>query len=791
MKRWISGLLALMLALALGHTALAGEGDRALAILTSDDSYYSGSLENVLMMDGKIYLFINGMNAELRVFDPASGETVSYDMQEMEDRMNGLTLDAVETGSEEGEAQEEPGLIYHTYENALCWFPMEGEIYAVTNRVTYREEGNQVDGGHVRKLILQDGKADLAAEDTLKLDWEGMTYTYGSWTEIKYPNSTVASGNRLYMLTYDNEGEQSLEIFDLTTGEMTGQSVQDWNDIAPSEDGRLMVAQYRWGEQAEQVISLYDSDSESLEPLYRFSLENSGNVNSIAYQPETDTLFFARDGEIYRAKGGDVSQAEVVNDCPVSSGRSFAQLTEQGQMLVWNYNGAFLRNTDPALRSEVTLRVRPYTWSRNLDNASFLFASEHNDIALVRESYGNESTLLQSMMNRDSDVDVYLMSMESSAFGALFDRGFLLDLSGSEALTSAVDSLYPFVGEAVKKDGKLLAIPIGVSGYTMGYQPKNLEAVGLTAEDMPTTWEGMMDFLEELPSRLSGKEARAFELYTDRSSIRSILLRSLLAQYSLTHDGEPMNTPVLRNLLERIQKINFDALDVLSEEDMMRMEEENLYEEWGGSKPSLLETYANIPMESYAGASQPLALGLMEGEEPVLPLSMSVAFVNPYSQHPEAAIAFLETLMAHMDFETRYTLNPNMNDPVRYPNHEEQKKNIEKYYQSAKTNLEKATASGDEEEMENWTEIVQNYEETLRDFDQNNWMVSPEGIERYRERAKYIQIQRWNYLDTLYSGENGEQYWGLQQGFLDGTTSAGDLLSFIDKKVQMMRLEGN
>ena len=95
------------------------------------------------------------------------------------------------------------------------------------------------------------------------------------------------------------------------------------------------------------------------------------------------------------------------------------------------------------------------------------------------------------------------------------------------------------------------------------------------------------------------------------------------------------------------------------------------------------------------------------------------------------------------------------------------------------------------EDREKWEGIVSDYEKALEDFDRTNWAISPEAIRSYRERAAWLRPLKWDFYRMLSSAEGGDQYWDLLNGFARGEKSTAELLSFIDKKVQMMRMEGN
>ena len=116
-------------------TALAGTQDRMILQSDGGDLYYSGYLQEVILAEEKAYLFVSGVKNQLIIYDLTSGESETFSMQEMRDRMEGLTVT-----ENEADAENSFGTVT---EEAACWFLMNGGIYAVVNRSTYSDESNQ------------------------------------------------------------------------------------------------------------------------------------------------------------------------------------------------------------------------------------------------------------------------------------------------------------------------------------------------------------------------------------------------------------------------------------------------------------------------------------------------------------------------------------------------------------------------------------------------------------------------------------------------------------------------
>ena len=78
-------------------------------------------------------------------------------------------------------------------------------------------------------------------------------------------------------------------------------------------------------------------------------------------------------------------------------------------------------------------------------------------------------------------------------------------------------------------------------------------------------------------------------------------------------------------------------------------------------------------------------------------------------------------------------------------------------------------------------------EQSIADYEQTSWEISQSNIDWYRAHDDNIAPQGVNWL---YSDGTGEASELIEQN-LAGTIDAETMLTGIDKKVNMMRLEGN
>ena len=785
MKKLIAMLLALALLMGMLPAALASEGDTTIYHADRADGWsYSGV--DFCMLSGNTVVYRSG--DKLFVYDIATKETVEYDATSLneDDSLDGppVPVDAEIMADDEDDDEEEEEFS-STYRETAAWFAYKGNLYSIVNINTYTDIGRTIDAGYVYRLDLTDGVAKLVEADVPRLDWSSMIEDYGDYMYSRWAQNCFVSGDSLYVQTYDDDGNNVLELFDLTTGRNTEHYVQDMYAMTSAGDGRVVVMQYVWGDENAH-FNFFDPDSESTEFAGDFpvDMESYNLPSNFFYRAENNTLYYVMSGEIWAAQNFDFANAVSVNDCPVNGGDGKAQMTEDGFLLMWDWQTIVLRNTDPAMRSEITLYVKDYAYIDALDSAYYDYTNEHGDISVVISRNGNPADILQAMMNRDGSVDIYCMDMSSSAYNAVFERGYMAELDSSKKLVDTINSMYPAISEAVKKNGVLYAVPANAYGYSMGVRTDALEKLGLTMDDMPRTWDEFFDFLETLPEKLEGSEVRAFECYYDQRDLRMNLFGTVLQSYqNYINAGEAeyaFNTPLLRGLMDRIEKIDFEALGVI---EMSYDEQTDTWFDNYDERTPLFVTSVPVTMQGYY-EGEPLLL-CFAGEEPRASFELRVVFVNPFSQHVNECVELLEVILDDINQQAQYTFYPDKTEPVRYPDFEEYKKNLAEWLEEAKKSRDEA----DEDEKADYDEYIASLENDIANVDDTYWMISPKAIAAYQARAQYLSPVTYDFTNEI-SGEDDENFYDLIQRYYDGMIDAGELLAAIDKKVQMMRLEG-
>ena len=472
-------------------------------------------------------------------------------------------------------------------------------------------------------------------------------------------------------------------------------------------------------------------------------------------------------------------------------------------MVLWSYNVVLLKNTDPAQRGSVTLRIKDFNYSNALSEAIYDMNNTRGDVSVVLDQeYTENPGVLQAMMNRDAYFDIYAMEYEASDCSALRNRGYMLDLSGNEQIAECVNRMYPYLRDAVEKDGKIIGVPVEAYGSSFGINLDVLERLGLKEEDLPKTWEQFFDWVEALPEVLAGqKEASLAGSWEDRLYVRAAILNNLLNQYQVWMDGKGenylFNSPLLNGLITRLNNLDYEGLG--AREHIEDDEGESYdYDEEEYREP-LLELYYESTPGGYNSRCKPLLLSFAEDEDPVVPVTITIAYVNPYTEHPQEAMEFLAHSMKNLYTDSRYTVFADQTEAFRYPWYEDNLKNWKEELEEYKKQLQEETEDDNRKSLE---EEIENLEKIIDDEEKYSWVMSPEEIERYQKNQHLYKVQDYNFIHDMMKNNDDKkedeeeseytnEYYDLVYGEKNFGLSADELLNTIDKKIQMIRLEGN
>ena len=673
------------------------------------------------------------------------------------------------------------------YYNTQNWFEWNGEIYGIAVGQKWDENGNStLEGVKVKHYKLEDGQVTEEDSDLPEWDHEILAGEIGN-DEYFYLNDVRTVGDTLLGQTWGMNGSIIIMV-DLKTGVISTLDMGGKNIIAfaAGPENSVLMGVYDWQNEKTSIIRRNLSDVKE-ETLKEF--DDATESMGLCYDADTDMLYIVRAGELWKAPMADLTKLEAVNDCPLADCK--ITVLPNGFVLAWNSSNILLRNTDPSVRGTTMLHVEDNTgYNRTMSETVFTLNEKRGDLSVViRQQYEwrQSSTALTDMMNKDGSTDIYVMPYEGTDFNALKKRGYLADLSDNAEIAEKVNRMYPYIQDAVKQDGKIIAVPISVTGYSFGLNYTAWKKIGGTEEELPKTWEQFFDWLEKLPERIEGTETTLTDNPYAADSMSSLFTSNIMYQYQMRLDqkGEALvfNTPELSSLLKRADNIDYKSLGLKSWDDDVTG-----YTVDGNH---ILTTSMPAPM-GYEGMQNemPLPLSLKEGEDPIIPVHIYVACVNPFSEHAAEAKEFLALAMENLEYNANYSFFADQTEPLRAPYYEQNKKNYEKWLAEAQKEYEKA----EEGEAKIWAEqSVKSWEESLEQLDQESWIISPDKLRLYQTFLPFCKVLDHDYQREIQSTISGQEA-QLEAQLMDGedgdSINIDNFLNLLDQKMQMIRDEG-
>lgn len=758
MKKWIAILLALLLA-ALPACALAAQGDKNLGMNIQEE--YADSYRSAAVVGDTLYLF---------------GYDHLYSYRPGDSDLTAVEYEPFESGEDESTNIEQ--------------FFSDGErVWALASTYKSSETSYGVDRLELYEVTLSESGLEFGAP--LNVDISELTTSYDGASGNVYLvqiNQAIAADGVVYLQIYNDMGNGAVYALNLSDG--TGQmlDVGECDSIARYRDGQILLTGWNY-EDGTRYVKAYDPASESL-TILADKIEVEASFDGLAYSEESGRLFYTSGGYVMACENFDFANAQPVAEMSAASYSNVPAMLLPGDFYVYvSHEVCAIRNTAPDTMPDTQLTVYNGMYTDSATKAYYEFTNLHGDVAVVlSQGYIDDAELVERMMNRDSSLDVYVMSASSKAYRSLLERGYMAELD-SEAIAQAVGAMYPGMRAVLERDGQPVAVPVTAYAWKLGLNIEGFEKIGLSKEELPTDWEGFVDLLAELPDLLPDDgSVRVFDEYYTQGQVKEELMGKLFEDYHdyISADGRDpaYNTPEMQRICQKILDLDYEALGLKESDEDMGMGGMVIVGGGPNQGPyTLIQTGVGCTPGNFYSECTPWPLSIMPGETAPIALDVTVAFVNPFSKNVPLAQEFLEMMLKHMPDETRYTVSDELNEPKRSAYFEQNMKELDRMIEEMRGEIEKADPVNKPALEEN----LRSLEEARAFNEENDWMVSPEDLEWYRAHGDAICAQSYNYIYDDQSGEISEQ---MQQMFA-GRIPPATLLKSIDQKLRMMILEGN
>lgn len=395
------------------------------------------------------------------------------------------------------------------------------------------------------------------------------------------------------------------------------------------------------------------------------------------------------------------------------------------------------------------------------------FEVEHPEITFEKASGMMSEDIVTAILTRSETPDLLSLNTASNpVFYALKERGYLLPVEQS-AILDAVGQMYPALQEAVRLNGTICALPLGIQyGDALGYDISAARDLGL--DEMPATWREMVDLLNRWPEiSARNPDICLFRNFWDWP-LRQTVLHYMRVSYDAYRDSLGgvlyYDTPEFHELMELCDQIDFAAIEAT----------ERVF----GQARTLFRTAFDW---TFYGADmsegRPLLLAISEEIPAHLSASMSVLTINPNSQNPEACRLYMQYAAEHLSVEDRLMMMPGFNAPQRSDDYEEVLRQTQTNIQQLEAEIQKAAPDADLLELRAQLENQQNFLKELEDA----WVISPEDIETYRAFANQICIS----VPIAVNEDELSVLEDILQRFEAGEMPRDQFIREMDRRIQM------
>lgn len=592
----------------------------------------------------------------------------------------------------------------------------------------------------------------------------------------------------LYMVAVNySRGTYSPEVFrwELATGAalptISGSLVQS---LATYKDGKMLCVLFddenSWDPDTQKVtpskLGIFDPETGKAEPLF----ELTTNYNyGLCYCPDNDTAYYTSGSTLIGLPGVNLPSkiSAYFPNTPWAGGYTYGLL---GGTMYFEagYDGVIIRGLDMPEVEAGALTI--YGNYNSRAHNAFLAAHPEIPVTLSSDWYEDLEGFTAAMVSGETTVDVLGLNSNYAPLQRLIDKGYAMDLSGNEKLVQLVDSMYPAIAEACKKDGKLYALPVSLDGWTITLENEAWEELGFTEEDIPTTFLELLDFVDTWGEEYA-EDNPDYKLFDD-GDVQYYLLRYLMENYVAYEKQQgadlDFDTELFRKLMQK-----FDSIDFSNFTDGVSRDDEEFW-----NLKTIFRTYMPAFYYYYYNSQDitSLPLALDEGLEPVIATDLTVLIINPRTTRPEQAMAYLENFASFYDPESaNVSMFPDHNEAVPNLSYEKDLATWTKDLEDTKKRLETAepeNRAGIQSEVDYLTELV-------ADSEKRRYLVSEEQIAYYRENiAPYMCVVGQTPLTTWDKSGKNDLY-DLMDQYRQKAMTADQFVKEASKRVRMMALE--
>ncbi|MGN0972094.1 MAG: hypothetical protein ACI4OY_09065, partial [Aristaeellaceae bacterium] len=428
-------------------------------------------------------------------------------------------------------------------------------------------------------------------------------------------------------------------------------------------------------------------------------------------------------------------------------------------------------------------------------------------------STGNE--LNAALLTGQMAYDLFTANNVYMNYRLAMERGYCLDLSGSEVIRQAAARMVPAIAEQLMVDGRIYSLPTGVQFDLLCADAEVFEQMGYDTADVPRTCGEFLSFLEmwivrqetdpEAVQVFGDWDYTVYDATTYTAELARLVLEEAIRQQQAAGEALSFSDPMLEDALTRVRQVG---------QALARVEPPSASVsagEWRTNQPALFVHSDPNPWGRMADWC--VSLRLRKEQPFTLPVMLQVTMVSAATAQPEAALACMEAIAAGEPFviqdaaflyqDVDFVPNPDYEDDVART--EQMIAMLEgaaadpaapmgalvedSMLSSAycENFLYWSAAAHQEDQQKAVARMLEVQRTRLANAEEQRYLVTPEQVADYRRCAEYLSFP----VPSAFTpgSVHGQTFDALLERFAAGQMDAAQLLRELDRLAQMAALE--
>ncbi len=373
-------------------------------------------------------------------------------------------------------------------------------------------------------------------------------------------------------------------------------------------------------------------------------------------------------------------------------------------------------------------------WFNSDMNPAFNQLYPHISVNFTFPEKWDPISVLTLIMQPGSSVDVYNFSNSRGILEAVHRKGYCTYLPLSPDTQAATAAWPDFVRTLVMDEDGLFAVPSSItSSWVFGYNAEVGQALGIAP---PTSLEEIMEIYADWPDRyLDQAEALGYYLsdfFVGESMCFSYFLERGI-DYYLASSQPPytFQTPRFHAFLDKLTALK-PKLDALSDDYSSIMKDD-------ADGKALIEWHA--PLLRHYPEDQPayetLALSLLRGETPSVPVDVSALVVPRTVENPENGLLYARTLLEQPPVGVQILLSPDTAQGVEIDDLADVLADYEEMIAEQEQLLAAAETIEQRDACQNQLTLLRTeYDRYLNGDD--HWEYTPRNVANYQHLSAYL-----------------------------------------------------